>query len=397
MLVAQRIGPGLQLDIYFAVTGFASALVGSIAAGATYLLPALIRANGKTVSQQALIAGNGVAATAAVGIIVALSTAVIFIANERPEQQNLAINYYYLLVFLGWACVLTTALATAWAAVANSHGRVIGTISFGTLPPTFIFIYLAWTGSPNVLGLTGFQLIGICLQTIGLSWLYRTHWNLPCIDYKEVARIAARLPMAAAGALCFSAYSAIDAWLSPSLGVGAMSHQAIAQRLVIAFSAIVSAGPFMLTPSITATMLEGGREDAVWKYITRTGITLTAICVFASALTPWLGNLVISILFQRGEFGSSDTQAISLIVTILLIGAGPMLATAVAFRVLHNKNCNRQVVSLSLAWVSFYAIFANLLSTYFGALSLSIAYSLAWVIIAIATFFTLARKLRQVI
>jgi putative peptidoglycan lipid II flippase len=394
MLIAQRIGPGLQLDAYFAVIGFAAALVGSIASGATYLLPARIRSAGNTAGQQAEIAGHGVLASSAVGIIVALTSAVFFLIL-MTEQQDLTVNYDILLVILGWLGALTSVLATSWGAVGNAHGKVIGAIIFSMLPPLSMAAYLLHVDSPTVLEMAGAQLIGICFQAISLAWLYRIHWSLARFDQRVVSRLVGEFPLAAAGTLCFSAYAAVDAWLAPSLGVGVMSHQSLAQRLVIAFSGVVSAGPFMLASSITANMLDEGRGQDVWKYTLRAGIILTLLCIIASAATLWIGQSVIGIVFQRGEFGPSDTQAVSKLVTILLVGAGPMLASAVAFRVLHNKGCSRYVAILSLAWIALYTSFANLFSTYFEYLSLSIAYVLAWSVIACGVYIALGRILKS--
>ncbi len=393
VLIAQRIGPGLHLDTYYTIIGFASALLGSISSGATYLLPARIRVNGKTADYQAVIAGHGVVASAAAGIIAALASAITFFWILMAEQQVHTISYDMSLVFFGWLCALNSVLAASWSAVGTAHGRVFGTILFSMLPPATMATYLLKVDSPSVVEMAGAQLIGICLQAISLACLYRTHWSLASLNLRLVWRLIGEFPLAAAGTLCFSAYVAVDAWLAPSLGVGVMSHQSLAQRLVIAFSGVVSAGPFMLVSSITATMLSEGREQDVWKYTLRAGIVLTLICLVASAFTPGIGQLAIQIVFQRGEFGTSDTHAVSTLVTILLIGAGPMLASAVAFRVLHSKGCTRQVAILSITWVVLYALFANTFTEYFGSLSLSIAYVLAWSVTAIGVYINLRKIL----
>ncbi len=393
MLIAQKIGPGLSLDTYFTVIGFASALVGSVSSAATYLLHGSIRNYGVSRCQQAEIAGHGVVASAAAGIIVALTSAIIFVVIVLTDRGVLTINYDIFLVLLGWLCSLTSVLATSWGAVGNAHGRVIGAIMFGMLPPISMATYLICGDSLTVLGMVGAQLIGICVQAVGLAWLYRIHWSLLRFQPRVAANLIGKFPLAAAGTLCFTAYAAVDAWMAPSLGVGVMSHQSLAQRLVIAFSGIASAGPFMLASSITATMLDEDRVQDVWRYTSRSGIALTLICLIASAVTPWIGPSVIRVLFQRGEFGPSDTQAVVEMVSILLVGAGPMLASAIAFRVLHNKGCRWHVAILSLAWVAFYILFANALSSYFESLSLSIAYVLAWSVTAFLSYITLRKTL----
>ncbi len=393
MLIAQKFGPSLELDAYFTVVGFASAFIGSIASGVTYLLPARVRSHGKTAEQQITIAGNGVIATAFMGIIFTLASAVIFVMCLMTNQHVQTLKYDKLLVFLGWAGALISVLATSWASVGNAHGRVIGSIIFSILPPAFILTYLLKLETPSIVGIVGAQMLGICLQTICLAWLYKSHWSFARLNYMDICRLAGKIPLAAAGTLCFTAYPAVDAWFASDLGVGVMSHQSLAQRLVIAFSGIVSAGPFMLTASITAAMLDKSQKQEIWKYTFYVGIKLALLCFIASTFTPWIGQPLISLLFQHGEFRSSDTEVVSTIVKILLIGAGPMLATAVAFRVLYSLNESTLVAIIGLTWVVLYALFITLLSSHFGDLSLCISYVLAWSITAIGTYSALARVL----
>ncbi len=395
VLIAQRIGPGLNLDTYFTVIGFAGALVGSIANGATYLLPASIRADGKTPNQQATIAGHGVVASAAAGIMVSVASAIFFILLVATGKKGDAVNYDIVLVLLGWTSALTSVLFTSWGAVGTAHGRVTETIIFSMVPAASMATYLVGVDLPTVVGMAGAQLAGICLQAISLAWCYRMYWTFAGLDHWFVGQFISKFPLAAAGTLCFSAYAAVDAWLAPSLGVGAMSHQSLAQRLVIALGGIISAGPFMLAPSITATMLDEERTKEVWKFTSRAGICLTALCLIASAATLWVGQFVIGALFQRGEFGPNDTKAVTTQVTTLLLGAGPMLASGVVFRVLHTKGCVRQIAILSLAWVILYALLAKILAVYFDALSLSLAYVLAWSATACGAYITLARALNR--
>jgi len=392
--MAQRIGPGIQLDSYFAAIGFAMAFVGSVGTGGIYLLPARIRADSQTPEHQLKIAGAGVVAVAVLGIIVAIVSAILFSANRFITQQPYSAEYAILLIVLGWAGAYGSILSAAWGAVGNSHGRVVGAITLGMVPPAAMASYLFGAPSPTVIGIAGAQLIGICIQTMGLAWTYRSLWTFMGLDRRAFVRIVVNLPVAVAGALCFSAYSAVDAWLAPSLGDGVMSHQALAQRLVIAFCAILSAGPFMLAPSTTANMLDEGRRQDTWKYTLQAAKKLILLCLLASAAAPWIGHWAISILFQRGAFGLNDTNAVSTAVTILLIGSGPMLATAVAFRVLHNTGNGSNVAFYSLAWVFLYATIAKLLSSWLGSLALSVAYVAAWSLISFATYFNLSRSLK---
>ena len=151
----------------------------------------------------------------------------------------------------------------------------------------------------------------------------------------------------------------------------------------------------MLAPSITATMLDEGLKQDAWKYTFKAAKVLIVVCLFTSACTLWIGQWAIGLLFQWGVFGTSDTQAVTIMLTILLIGAGPMLASAVAFRVLQNTGNSLHIAYLSFTWVILYALFAKLFNVRFGNLSLSIAYVVTWSLIALAAYILLARNLKS--
>ena len=393
ILMAQKIGPGQQLDAYFAAIGFPMAWVGGVAVAGTYLLPALILADGVNEIQRAKIAGNGIVAIAAIGILVTLFCWGFFLETTEMGRNIYPAQHYNYLITLCFFIAFISVLPAAWGAVGNAKGRVAGTILLSSLPPAHMAAYLLFAHEPNVAALAGAQMAGISIQAFGLAWIYRRYWNLSDLNLKSVLQIARNMPLAACGSFCFSAFAAVDAWFAPNFEEGLLSHEALAQRLVIAFTSILSAGPFMLAPSMAATLIDEGRPQDVWRFTYKAGITLIAFCLFASVLNILIGQVSIGLLFQRGSFRQIDTEAVSTILSTLLVGAGPMLASAVAFRVMHVMNKSAQVAILSIAWVILYIIFANIFSAWSHTLPLAISYVVTWGIVSLATYFLLARSL----
>lgn len=158
-----------------------------------------------------------------------------------------------------------------------------------------------------------------------------------------------------------------------------MSHQALAQRLLIAFSAVLSAGPFMLAPSRVAEMLAQDERHAVWRYLLRSSVAMCLCCWLAAVLALNPGRMVIEVFFEHGAFDAQDTDAVTRSLSCLLIGAGPMLSTAIAFRVLHALGRHGDVAAISCCWLALYAASSWGLADRLGSIALSTSYSGSWV------------------
>ena len=110
--------------------------------------------------------------------------------------------------------------------------------------------------------------------------------------------------------------------------------------------------------------------------------------LMASFFIFLFGVLLVQVLFESGEFYEEDTKAVARTLTYLLVGAGSMLATSISFRVLHCLNRKFDVAVISCLWLAIYAVLGYGLSNKYGAISLSISYSIAWVIIFIISIVT---------
>jgi len=381
LMMARHVGPGRALDLYFATTGFAAAAVGGIVVASTYLVPAHVRSaldrsaspgDGADAARDCLLAMLSCGALLSVLAIVAYGVVGI------PHANGASASWWLLLICSWLAALLSIAVAGA-SGIGAAHGVVALPMVLGMLPPGLIVAYLALAGTPDVGELALAQSSGVAIQAIGLGVLLRGRWHVRHPHWPSIRSLIKLVPLAALGAVCFSGYAAVDALLAPRIGEGVLSHQAMAQRLVIAFGSVASAGPFMLAPSRMATLLTAGDRDAAWSYGLRAVLGLTAVMAFAAAMTQPVGRWLIKLLFEHGTFGSRDTVAVSQIVQILLLGAGPMLGTAVLFRILHGLHRPKYVAAASLAFLAAYGACAALLAEPLGPDALATAYSLAWV------------------
>ncbi len=387
-------GPGQALDTYYAAFGFVSAWVGGVSVAGIYYLPAMIQQQLSGELNRSNQAGNGIISIMFAAIIMAFLSAIIFINGPTARVVGVSLENFELLVFLVCMGAVLSVLAASLGAIGNAHGHALGSIILSAVPPASMAIYLLSARFFNAINLAEAQLIGISVQVIALGWLYRGYWSFLDVSIKIIIRTVLLLPIVGAGSLCFSSYSAIDAWIAPGLGVGVLSNQALAQRLLIAFGAVLSIGPFLLSTKRIGELLSSQNNNGVWIFILRIGSIISIICLVASSVTPSVGHWAIGMLFERGAFTSADTNLLTSIVGILLIGGGPMLTTTVAFRALYVMDHKLTVAALSMAWVFLYITSVNILSIWAGSLTLAISYSVTWVFIVVATLCCLYRALR---
>lgn len=393
-LMAKKIGPGPALDAYFSVNGFAISFIACVSSGAFYLLPGVINSSKNSGQTQSIVAGNGLISTLLLGLFVAILSLNIYFLVVLPGQNESAYEIQLLLIIIGWLGAFTSLMCTAWSAVGNSQGKATGIIALGIVPYSLMSFYLYFDYLPNIINLAAIQLLGNSLQALGLAIMYRQHWTFKELNFYTNWRAFNNLPVAAAASLCFSGFPAVDAWIAPALGSEVLSHQAFSQRLIIAFGGILVTGPFMLSSSVTAKMIQDKRLKDVLNFCLKTSLVLSVICLIAAVATPSLGKWVISLLLERGFFDKQDTEAIAANVALLLLGAGPMLSTTVMFRVLYNLNRVSDVALLGLAWIIIYAFLAKIMMNFQGPLTLSFAYVVAWWITAISTYICLNRNVK---
>jgi peptidoglycan biosynthesis protein MviN/MurJ (putative lipid II flippase) len=372
MLLARRIGPGVALDQYFAAVGFAAAVVGGVVVASTYLVPAHVQ---RSAAPDAA-ANDAMLTMMMCGLLVALPGAAAFWMLADAGARTAPAWLW--LAACGWLSALLSIAVSTFGGLGAAHGVVAAPMVLGVLPPGLMVAYLLLPREASVAELASAQLAGAAMQCIGLAWVLRRHWALARPRWPEIRRLAMLVPLGALGAVCFSGYAAVDAVLAPRLGEGTLSHQAIAQRLVIAFGSVVSAGPFMLAPSRVAQLLEQSRSAEIWTYGLRAVLALLAVTAAAAAAMPALGRDLIAAIFQHGTFGPEDTDAVTRAVQVLLLGAGPMLGSAVLFRVLHTLQRARLVAIASSGFLVAYAALAWLLAGPQGPAALALAYTVAW-------------------
>lgn len=395
--LARYFGPGHELDAFYFAIGISSGVLGSISVGLNYVLPpkivrCIVAGNEEGAR---LVAGQALAAVSALVLVMA-ALGVLVTAGIVDMIWDSAVAWSGLgLIALGWAAAGVAAVAAALGAISLAHRRVGVPLALSVFPPAFLVLALFMSVKPGPGHVLGGMLAGTIAQAGALAFYVRPHVRFDFSD-REWWRVRG-LWLAAFGAACFSGYAFVDSFVAPLVGSGVMTLQALAQRLVIAFGAVVSAGAFALAPADFGRMVESGDYPGAKRALHGAVSMLVGLCTVAALLTPWLARPVLEFLFAGGSFSRDDVKGLTAIVALLCFGAGAMLSSAICFRLLYALTSGGAVAVASLAWLFSYLALSLCLWQLAAPNPLALAYVLSWWWVFMALMLTLHRKLEPVV
>jgi peptidoglycan biosynthesis protein MviN/MurJ (putative lipid II flippase) len=381
VVLAAKIGPGRELDAYFASLGFSMAWIACISAGVSYCIPSYLGSRMEAPFHRKKACDSALYTVAVISAILVLITVPIFIIIQKNILQSLVPQSF---ILVGLFCFLTAYMSnivSVFVATATASGNLSRIIITNTIPPALVFLYLLAFNAPSVAGVAIVQTIGLFIQICVLLRLGREDFAMSYPQKRDFLKLTRLIFLGSAGALCFTGYAFVDSVIAPILGEKVLSHQALAQRLLIAFTGVVCAGPFLLAPSFSNQMLKKNSQHKIWSFCIWSTVAMTLGCLTCAVVFSIGGTRIIGMVFERGAFRASDTNAVSSILTILLVGAGPMVSCAVIFRILYELKRNVSIAFLSGIWLLLYALISLLIIPLAGYLTLSVAYTTSWLLI----------------
>lgn len=380
-VLAAKIGPGRELDSYFVSLGFSMAWVAGVSAGVSYCIPSYLGLRLEASFPRKRACDSALYTVAVISAILVLITVPFFILIQKHILQSFVPKSFIFLALFCCSTAYMSNIASVFVATATASGNLSRIIITNTIPPALVLLYLLAFNTPLVVGVAIVQTIGIFIQICVLLRLGREDFAMSYPQKRDFLKLTKLIFLASAGALCFTGYAVVDSIIAPILGEKVISHQALAQRLVIAFTGVVCAGPFLLAPSFSNRMLKENSAQKIWSFCVWSTIAMTLGCMVCAVVFSIGGTRIIGIVFERGAFRESDTSAVTSILTILLIGAGPMVSCAVIFRILYELNRNISIALLSGIWLLLYTIISFLIIPLAGYLTLSVAYTVSWLLI----------------
>ena len=370
IVVASYFGTSDAVDAFFiaqTVPTFAiSVIAGSIPAA---LVPVYLRvrerdgsaAAGRLLGNVLLLAGTAIAASC---LILALLAPVIMpLVGARFGGDKLILTrHLFLLIMPG---VFISGISGMLAGILNAHERFL----VAALTPAFMsvlsiaFLVAAadhWGISALAIGLT----TGYAAELAVLSWSVRTRhlaalprwasWRDP-----DVQRVLGQyVPLVIGGAVMNSS-PLIDQAMAATLGSGSVAQLAYGSKLVAAGlglgGTVVSTAIFPHFSRMVASCDWSGLRHTLLTY---TRLALVA-GVAAVVLIVTFSQPIVRLLFERGQFLASDTDAVARVQALYAVQIPFYILGILGVQLLHAISANRV-----LMWVSIGNFFTNVIGNY---------------------------------
>lgn len=399
VVIAKEFGAGRATDLFLTVIGLPNLVIVTIAGIASQSLVPLLVKN-RLAGQEAyrrfctqLIASSALFAFA-FGLVSWLLGPPVIAAIYRSLGTSPTAVW---LVRLSWLTVCMAIINQVQGAIWSAEKRFIVPAAVRILPYACMIVAVLAAGrSVGVVSmaaglLAGYVLALPCLASNShMSFRYRLReWILPAAERKELFGSITSVTLSIA---LFAMPAVSDPFWAGSLGVGALSHLAYGQRILVALGNLLVLGPAsVVMPSWTEDALDGNIEGVGRK--TQRVLTLVMVCAFpAVAIAIACRVQIVRLMFMRSAFLPSDVAAVAHVLPLLLIGMISMVGVTLLFRTLYSMNIADIAAKLSLGLSVFYFAFSGVASRIIGTQGIALAYAVTWTIAFALTLRIVAKR-----
>ncbi|MDQ2654987.1 MAG: MATE family efflux transporter [Chloroflexota bacterium] len=273
-------------------------------------------------------------------------------------------------------------ISALWAAVLNAKGAfAIPSLSQGIIPIAGICALLLFPGA-GIAALTAGMVIGFALRTVILVWALRSRgvaflptWSGSSEDLRSVGRQYA--PMAAASVL-MGGTILVDQAVAASLGPGSVATLGYGLKFI---TLATSLGSLALGTAVLP-FLSRMVATKNWSELRSTVRTFSLLALLATLPVAVIASIyaapLVSVLYERGAFSSSDTIAVA---QILALGVWqlPFFAVGTVFSRLVSSLGANQLLLIQAAMVLGLDIVLDVtLARYAGVAGIALATTLMY-------------------
>jgi putative peptidoglycan lipid II flippase len=177
----------------------------------------------------------------------------------------------------------------------------------------------------------------------------------------------------------------IDTWLASYLVSGSISYLYYANRIFQLPLAIFAIATSIALFPMVARAIKNKEEDVALKLMKKSALILFALLSVSTLIGIVFNDFIIKLLFERGEFTSSDTQNTALILSMYLIGLLPFGLAKIFSLWLYAKEQQFLTAKISMYSLSTNIIFSLILIKPFGAAGLAFAGTIGGFVLFILT------------
>ena len=393
IIIANYFGAGKSLDIYLLASSVPLMISGLVSSALSFsLIPHLIKMQIKLGIDYKLYLGQFFRRCLLYSFSLSILGSLIFfigIPYLYTSLKNEEITIARIISIISWISIIPAIILSIISSSLNARKSFYFPLILNFAPFLFTIILTAsfhrFIGSATIaLGVLFGTITGMI---IGLKKIYPDIiWSSKSKNFiKSIDSYIFYLRYAIIAMLTFTIFQSIDAFWAIKLGQSNLSYLGYSQRLLIAFGALIIAGPStVLIPRLTEAIQENREDDFLEDSVHLIKLIISLASVIA-VIGSVLAEPLIKIMFQRGAFNSIDTSNLSKLLPYMLIGMVFMLNVVVLFRALFVKEKGIGVAFIGIICALLYFIFSGIFSHFFSIKGITFAYMLTWIFIFFVT------------
>jgi putative peptidoglycan lipid II flippase len=321
------------------------------------------------------------------GIIFARPLLILTAPGLSPEALEVGVK----VAIITWPTILATGALSLLASIyqAEKKFRWQAVVPFiGALTNVLLLIILA--PSMGILALALATTCGVVIQVILLLRVitkegkYQFVLNWKDGGLREIVRLTIPLVLVA---VVTKFTPVIDRYLASGLSEGSISHLNFAFKVITIISVLISTGAStVIFPKMASDVSSGDLSSL--RNTMSFGIRLMCVIIApVIAIGISLSSQVINILFYRGEFTATDSEAVAVLLNIYLIALIAMCLGNITGKGFYALKQTKTLAIFGAIEAAAYVIYTFFLTRWLGVIGIAIGYviyfnvSLAWQVI----------------
>lgn len=403
-LLALTFGAGMEMDAFFAATTIPQIAI-AILSGilATTFIPVFIETKAKDESNAWKVASISLNIIFLILFFMVLvgflwSNSVIALISPGFPVQTSALAASLLrillfsLIFAGSSMILTSLHYAHQRFFKPSFAQGLNSII------TFLFV-LNLRSSLGIKSIAIGTLVGSIVQFVYLLPIFfkKGRYSFE-FDFKkkEVLKLGRLMLPLLIGSIFYKTNNLIERFIASKLGEGSVSYLGYAYKIILAFSVVVSQGvSTALFPRMSE--LSALKDYESLKEILSKGIRILIIISVPIAFMIFLARFeLVSLIFERGSFGSQATEAVG---NALMAYLGFFVAVSISLPIVNTLYSLQETKTVAIVGVFgfiLYVFLAFFLSNYFSYIGIALAVSIQYIINVTLFVFILEKRLVRI-
>lgn len=392
-------GAGSTIDGFFAAANMPAAISGLCSAALYYVLPPALVKQAR-VGRIELVVGLSLKAILFIAVgLVALCVVALLRQGELdgpPGSLESSLLTATFVVVAGLSIAQTCA-----ATMANTDGRYTAAAVSGFTGVFGLAIgSILATRSSTLVLMPAFQSIGLAIGlVVGFGSSVKVipaalgrAWSNSFAFLKGFGRSWIWI---LGGAAAFSTFPAIDLYIAPIAGEGALTIVTYGQKLMVAAGTFVSFGAHAISAKEISEIIKARGLRSCLRYLTIDLRRCIAIGLSLSIAFWLVGAPLLAIVFSQRSVATEHLSMLHGLLSLMLIGVGAMALVPIFFRVMYSLGTYRLAALFGFGVPVIYSIVSYALVHGSGIRAFGYAYAATWGLTAFVIWAWLTRRAKR--